>query len=166
MQLTMDDFEYLKSNKQEIILSLQEEYFNKIITGKKKNEYRFNFVKNKTKAYIYLPKDKQCIIGSIDLGMPEWCSVEDAAKIYSKSGDGDYNVMLDWLKGRNGCYVIPIEGFKVYDIPINKEILKQCNDFIAPQTYTFLKNRPNLQKLLNEKENQTIKPTNEVSYVK
>ena len=152
MQLIMEDFANFKSDRQEIILSLQEKYFRKIINGQKRNEYRFNFVKGKSKAYIYLPKDKQCIVGIIYLGVPVWHSVESASKVYSECGDGEYQVMCDWLKGRKGCYVIPIESYYVFKEVITKEILKQCKEFNAPQTYLLLDNRPHLKALVHKFE--------------
>ena len=149
MQLSIFDNEDFY---EEILLSLQEKYFMKIVNGQKKNEYRFNFLKTKSKAYIYLPKDKQQIVGIVFLGKPYWKDAETASKIYSDIGDGEYSIMYDWLKDKKGCYIIPIERYIKFERPISKEELKSIDDFIAPQTYLLLKNRINLKSYLNDYE--------------
>ena len=60
--------------------------------------------------------------------------------------------MIDWLRGRKGCYIIPIEGCIKFERPITKDKLKSIDDFIAPQTYLLLKNRINLKSFLNDYE--------------
>lgn len=150
MQLSLFDNE--DSFYEEILLSLQEKYFIKIINGQKKNEYRFSFLKTKSKAFIYLPKNKQQIVGVVFFGKPYWKDVESASKFYSDIGDGEYSIMYDWLKDKKGCYIIPIERYIKFERPISKEELKSIDDFIAPQTYLLLKNRINLKSFLNDYE--------------
>lgn len=151
MQLSLFEDKCI-SNYEEILLSLQECYFNKIVSGCKKNEYRFNFVKTKAKAYIYIPKNKQQVVGILYLGIPYWKDAKSSAKIYSDIGDGEYQVMYDWVKNKKGCYIIPIEKCVKFEKPISKDILKTIPDFIAPQTYLLLKNRSVLKNVLHNHE--------------
>ena len=53
-----------------ILLSLREEYFNQMLDGKKKYEYRTRYLKEETIAYIYISKTLKRIIAKIEFGMP------------------------------------------------------------------------------------------------
>ncbi len=152
MQLSL--FTDSSDNYEDIILSLQEVYFNKILNGEKKYEYRFNFCKGKSKAYVYLPKNKQQIAGVLYLGTPMLMTKKDTCDLYVKCGDGEYAVMDDWIGDRKDCYVIPIEKAIRFDNPIKKEELKKYEEFLAPQTYLLLKNRLVLKDFLNNYEKQ------------
>lgn len=151
MQLSIFDNE---NDYEEIILSLQEIYFNKILNGTKKCEYRFNFLNGKVKAYVYLPKNKQQIVGILYLGAPVWHAKQEVCDIYVKNGDGDYNVMKDWIGDKKGCFVIPIEKCIKFNKPITKDQLHNFDEFIAPQTYLLLKKKPLLKEFLNDYEKQ------------
>lgn len=142
-----------KDNYTEIILSLHEKYFNKILDGSKTKEYRMSFLKSKSKAYIYLTKNRQEIAGIIYFGLPKFMDTE-AILDESMTNGTNYSTMIEWLNGRSGCYSIPIEKVVKFKQPIDKTTLKSIPGFLAPQTYLLLDNREELKDFLHDYENK------------
>ena len=76
------------TNQVTILLSLQNEYFLKMISGTKKYEYRFAFPKANVKAFIYAPRKVKAVVGCVDFEFPIEGSATEISKLYSECGDG------------------------------------------------------------------------------
>ena len=64
-----------------IIISIQEPYFNRILEGKKKFEYRRKFYDHPVFAFVYVPAPVKRISGLLKLGKPIYDSVDAIARI-------------------------------------------------------------------------------------
>jgi len=141
--------------KESILMCIQNTYFDKIVKGTKHNEYRFNFTRKKTKtrAYLYIPREKKHIAGYIDLGKPSWKNIKKTCEIYTECDYGDYKVMENWLADKDGCYVIPIEKIFIYEIPVNlAELLSVDPNFNVPQSFMYLDDKKKLLSFLENRQ--------------
>jgi predicted transcriptional regulator len=139
--------------RKSILMCIHDNYFDRMVKGTKHYEYRFTFTKNKTRAYIYIPRVEKHIVGYIDLGRPSWEDVKKTCKIYTESDNGDYKDMESWLAGKEGCYVIPIENIFIYERPVTlAELLSLDPEFNAPQSFMYLHNKKNLLNLLENRQ--------------
>ena len=122
-----------------ILLSIQYEYFLKIINGTKKYEYRFAFPKFPVKAFVYAPRKVKAIVGYIEFEQPIEGSPTQIAKLYSSCGDGSFQVMIDYIGKREKAYAAKVKRAIKLDRPISQsEIKTRFSDFFAPQSYLFL----------------------------
>lgn len=148
-QISLFDFPLSFCNDEglTILLSLQNEYFQRMITGEKKYEYRFSFPKSKVRALIYAPRKVKAIVGCVDFGFPIEGTPEEISKLYFESGDGDYQVMLDYIGNRKKAYAMKVDNVLKFDNPLSyAEIKKHFTNFCAPQSYIILnKNRELMQ---------------------
>ncbi len=55
--------------KEYVLMSIREEYYNDIIAGKKKYEYRKVYRKSETTAFIHVSKTKKAVLAIIDFGL-------------------------------------------------------------------------------------------------
>ncbi|AVP49310.1 ASCH domain-containing protein [Williamsoniiplasma luminosum] len=129
-----------------LILSMKEQYFRQILSHEKKFEYRFKFpnIQNIDKVYIYISKTQKSIVGYIKFSKITWMDKETASNFYSSVVNYPYNqsfrIMFDWIGERNGCFVLEIDNFKVFEKTLKLDFLKKDFNFTAPQNYMFLKN--------------------------
>lgn len=135
------------TNQVTILLSLQSEYFLKMISGKKKYEYRFSFPKSDVRAFIYAPRKVKAIVGCVDFESPIEGSAVEISKLYSECGDGDYQVMLDYIGERKKAYAMKVIKVTKFEKPLPYATIKEnFQDFYAPQSYIILdKNQDLLQ---------------------
>ncbi len=94
-----------------ILLSIRENYFDSMISGNKKYEYRKRYRKVKTKALIYISKTKKSIVGIVEFGEPIVGNSECISRFSAQNGDSNYHDMKEYLGTNNECYAIPIEKF-------------------------------------------------------
>ena len=141
----------LVTDRINILLSLHDEYFQKMVEGSKKYEYRFTFPKSKTRAYIYVPKKIKEIRGYFELEKPISGSAEEISAIYSNCGDGSYETMFNYIGKKKVTYAMKVEHVVVFDTAIKYVTLKQAfPDFFAPQSYIILDNKPALLRYIME----------------
>lgn len=134
-----------------IILSIQYEYFLKIINGTKQYEYRFTFPKSPVKAFIYAPRKMKAIVGYIEFEQPIEGSPTQIAEIYSSCGDGSFQVMIDYIGNREKAYAAKVKRAIKLDCPISlSEIKTRFSNFFPPQSYLFLNGDSELLKYLYE----------------
>lgn len=153
-QLTFFDFnERLDDTSQiNILLSLQNEYFLKMLSGDKKYEYRFAFPKSKVKAFIYAPRKIKAIVGYVNFEFPIEGDARQISKLYSECGDGDYNVMLDYIGRRKKAYAMKVLNYAQFRKTLSyKEIKNQFPLFCAPQSYIILDKKPDLLKFIQSR---------------
>lgn len=140
------------SNQVTILLSLQNEYFMKMVSGKKKYEYRFAFPKSNVKAFIYAPRKVKAIVGYVDFEFPIEGSATEISKLYSECGDGDFQVMFDYIGARKKAYAIKVKKVVKFENPLSYATIK-CHfaDFCAPQSYIILDKNQELLHFIRSK---------------
>jgi len=135
--------------KVKIILTLKQEYFEKIISGKKKNEYRFNIPKDDVEAYVYLPSPHKKIVGLIELKNTRWMDKETISHFYENNGDGDFKTMYDWIGNKIGCYVSEICSVIQFKEVLRLDFLRKEYNFYAPQSWMYLNKNEKLDTYLS-----------------
>lgn len=139
-----------EGEKKFILMSLRESYYQQILAGEKKYEFRTRFLKEKSTAYIYISKSIKRIVAIIEFGIPIYGSDEEIATIAETEKEGNYKIFLEWLNGRK-CYAIPIESIRVIE-PVSLDELKQkFPDFVVPQSYYNLNKKRELLQFLQSR---------------
>ena len=153
-QLSLFDLpEFTESaNQVTILLSLQNEYFLKMISGTKKYEYRFAFPKSNVKAFIYAPRKVKAIVGCVDFEFPIEGSPTEISKLYSECGDGDYQVMFDYIGARKKAFAMKVRKVTKFDKPLSYATIKsRFSNFCAPQSYIILDKNQELLQFIRSK---------------
>lgn len=141
-----------------ILLSIREPYFQNIVSGVKRYEYRKVFKKHQTKAIIYISKTKKSIIGLIEFDQPIIDTSVNVALMAERIGESDYNDMIDYLGIKEKSYAIPVKNVYLFEeeykaVDFHEHGIK----FTAPQSYINLNEN---NKLLNFLMDKTIKQVN------
>lgn len=136
---------FYKNNKLNILLSLRQEYFDNIINGKKKYEYRFTFPRSCVRAYIYVPGKTKAIVGYMDLDYPIIGNQQQIAELYEKYDNGNYETMIEYIGNHKKMYAMKINKTVIFKTSIKyAEIKSKFPAFYAPQSYIILDKRPEL----------------------
>lgn len=139
--------------KKEVILSFKPEYFKPIMFGMKKYEYRKRFNKEPLRAYLYLSRPAQTIIGILELGKA--IRLNDLIETLDKESIQYENTerMLE-----EGDYLaIPIEELKLFDHPLSLEEIQWMDPkFKPPMSYAYASNYPSLHKELKSRTFKTL----------
>lgn len=127
------------------LMSFWPKVFNKIILQEKLIEYRRNFPKDCSYAYMYITKPIKSICAIIYFGKIH--SLKDLMDEYT-----DNKSIFDRIKNFDSSYRYAAEIKSVQMIkPITLECLrKNIPNFVAPQSYILLENNPLLSSFLNE----------------
>lgn len=124
----------------EILLSFKPEIFDLIRTGKKIYEYRYQFCNQPIKAYMYVSKPVQQIVGYLELD--KRILLEDWKEQYKENSE--ILKRVEEYISRNNRYVMPIKSFHMTKpIPLN-DLKKGLRKFIIPQSYYYLDHYPEL----------------------
>ena len=134
-----------------VLMSLREEYYEAILSGKKEYEYRTRYLKDISDAYIYISKTKKSIVAKIRFGKPIVGDAKTIATIAEQEEPGSYNGMIEYLHNNIG-YAIPIEEITlIEEVPLS-ELQQKFPDFVVPQSYYILDKKPELLSFLETKE--------------
>lgn len=121
-----------------VLLSIKPKHVRKIISGKKRYEFRKVIFKDRSarEVYVYSSSPVKKIIGKFWVGQilkghPEalWEQVKD----YSGLTRDDF---FAYFSGKDVGYAIEIVNFVRFDDPIDPKILNP--DFVAPQSFCYL----------------------------
>ena len=127
-----------------ILLSLREEYFNQMVDGSKRYEYRTRFLKEPCTAYVYISKTKKSIIARLDLGEPIIGNAEEISRLADNEEPGCYQAMIEYLYNDLG-FAIPVNGVTLLTEEVTLADLKsRFPDFVPPQSYFILDKKPEL----------------------
>jgi len=138
-------------SKKEILLSLREEYYKKMLNGSKKYEYRTKYLKEETTAYIYISKTLKKIVAKIEFGMPIVGTAEQIATISERENPGSYDEMLQYMHNDIG-YAIPIKKIIQLEEISLEDIKNIISGFAPPQSYYILDNKPELLNILKSQK--------------
>ena len=129
----------------EILLSFKPNIFELIRSGKKIFEYRKNFPDGKVRAYMYVSKPVQQIVGYVDLDnridLIEWENKYSKYKEVSRR--------IDEYRSRNNKYVMPIMTFQMTSSISLEQIRKNISKFVIPQSYYYLSTFPELNEFVH-----------------
>ena len=135
-----------------LLLSLKPDVFNSVLTGEKIYEHRKVFPEGPVKAYIYVSRPVQALMGILYLDN----------KVQIESWKTKYKYDLEAIK-RIDKYlerykvVMEIRKFENTSSISLEEIRREFPDFLIPQMYYYLDDLPLLQYL-----NENLKLTGEV----
>lgn len=119
-----------------MLLSLKPEIFELIRNKKKIFEYRHQFYTEEVGAYLYISKPIQKIVGYIEfdkrIELKDW---EEKYKYNVKVNERINNYL-----SRNYKYAIPINKFKMTTEISLKDLRKNLEKFIIPESYYYLDN--------------------------
>lgn len=127
-----------------ILLSLQPQYWQLVLNGSKKYEYRRLFREDAVQAYIYLSTPRKEIAGFIDFDIPLIRPPVEIADLAEIQSPGSRQGMMDYLGDRKQSYAIPILFHESF-APIPLSMLRERFGFIAPQSYLVLDKHPELR---------------------
>lgn len=120
-----------------ILISLKPQYFRLILSGEKKHEYRKRFPDRPVKAFIYVTQPVGEIKAAIDFGKP----IHDPNDLKGQEGIG----VQDFIRGEKaGKVAVPIKNITVLKEPMKMDVLKSKFHVIPPQSFIYLKNKPEL----------------------
>lgn len=118
-----------------ILLSLQEPYFNEILSGAKHYEYRKRFKKHSTKALVYISKTQKQVVGMIQFGQPVINRVDKIAALAERDQPGHYDAIKSYLGEAKQGYAIPVEAIYLFEPVTLAELKRQDPSFSVPQSY-------------------------------
>lgn len=132
-----------------LFLSFRTEYFEPLLFGLKKYEYRKRFCDEATIAYLYLSGKAKQVVGIIELGKP--IKLDETRNNYL-----DYPETLkrvDQYIASNDINAIPIKSLTLFKEPLSLvDIRKAIPSFMPPQMYYVLDNHLELKALLEKQE--------------
>lgn len=142
-------FEYKETKKEEeetkryVLISLKPEYFEWMLNGYKKYEYRSRFPDCKTFTFIYVTKPVGAIQACIEFDKP----IKNHSELIGCTGQG----VEDFIAGRKGNKMaIPIKSIHLLNTPIDLCTMR-CYGITAPQSFSYLKADSPFLSLLKEK---------------
>ncbi len=146
--------EIIKEDEKLVLLSLREEYYNEMLEGTKKFEYRKKYNKYPTKAFIYISKTLKKIVAIIDFDKPVYDSAENIAQISEKEKENSFNDMIEYIGEENSGYAIPIKKItKIENITL-EQLKEKINKFTVPQSFFYVNDKPELLEVLENLEIQ------------
>lgn len=145
-------FDLLNNDKIYILISLQERWFNRLVSGEKTYEFRRKFVKTESTVFIYVTNPVGKICGKAEFDKPIIAPIEEIAKIAESQLEGAGQRTIEYMKNQEIGFAMPIKKF-VQVKPISlQEIKKSFPEFVAPQSYIILNKKSELLDYLNKLE--------------
>ena len=141
---------FFEESKKNILLSLREEYYNQMLDGSKKYEYRTRYLKEETIAYIYISKTLKKIVAKIEFGEPIIGTAKEIATIAEEEQPGCYQDMLAYMYNDIG-YAIPVKNIVPIEEVSLEEMKSKFPDFVPPQSYYILDKKPEMLDFLNNR---------------
>ena len=149
--MTKKIFDFIDSNDEIVLMSLREAYFNQMITGEKRCEYRKKYKKVPTKAFIYISRTKKSIGALIEFGQPIFGTAHEINQIAELEQPGSYKEIEDYLIGGIGV-AIPIQKIYEFSPVLLSTLQEQINGFTVPQSYYMINEKAEILHLLKDVE--------------
>ncbi|MEI6287328.1 MAG: hypothetical protein WCP79_12555 [Bacillota bacterium] len=134
-------------NQNYILISLLEQPFKDIVSGKKIFEYRTRYSKVPTTAFIYVSRTLRQICGIVDFDSPIIGTSEEICALAEKHQPGSSANLMAYFKNGIG-YAIPVKSVRLIETVDLFSLRKLFPGFVAPQSYYLLNNKPELLKYL------------------
>ena len=133
----------------ELFLSFKDEYFEPLLYGIKKYEYRKRFCNEEVKAYLYLSGKRREVVGILELGVP--IKLDKTRENYINYPETLKRVDK-YIESRD-INAVPVKSLSLFKVPITLEELRnKIPNFMPPQMYYDLANHPKLKEILYQQE--------------
>lgn len=129
-----------------ILLSFNPKYYDPIVKGEKKYEYRTRFSNEAVEAYLYLSSPVRKVVSIVHLG--ERILLEDMLIQYG-SDDETSERIKEYIGTYKKRYAIPIEKIEFIEPISLDEIREKLPGFMPPQSYQIVKKDSELEKILS-----------------
>lgn len=140
-QLTL--FDERRSNKIEtrqadyILMSLKPHFYQLILAGKKKHEFRRRFPDKPVNAFIYVTQPVGAVKALLELDNP----IKDPEGLIGHEGIG----VREFINGQKpGRVALPIKAIRPLKEAVDLKVLRKKFNIFAPQSYIYLHNNPGL----------------------
>ncbi len=128
-----------------MLLSFKPKWFEKIVTGEKKFEYRNSFANEEVMAYMYVSTPVKSVVGRIYLG--KRIELADLKEKYRMHDDVRRRIEFYMEKHK---FVMPIKSVQMTEaIPLER-LREFKSDFVCPQMYYYLDKRQELLKYISD----------------
>ncbi|MDQ0416102.1 putative transcriptional regulator [Croceifilum oryzae] len=120
-----------------ILISLKPQYFQLILSREKKYEYRKRFPNRPVKAFIYVTQPVGEIQAALEFGTP----IHEPRELIGQEGLG----VQEFIRGEKvGKVAVPIKNVVILSKPMKMSELKNRFQVVPPQSFIYLKNKPEL----------------------
>lgn len=124
------------------IISLKNEYFNRILDGKKPFEFRKTFARSLEDPFlcaIYVSSPVQAVRGIVEFDRPIRGTIEELLRLAIEANYPFIEAVKSYLEGKKEGYALPIRRFRSFQNPISLEKLREiCPKFRPPQSFYCL----------------------------
>ena len=142
---------FIEEEPKRVLMSLREEYYDAMLEGRKRYEYRTRYLKEESEAYIYISKTKKSIVAKIKFGEPIIADANTIALIAEQEEPGSYNGMMEYLYNNIGYAILVEEIIPIEEVSLS-ELQQQFPNFVVPQSYYLLDKKPELLSFLDSRE--------------
>ena len=126
------------------MISLKEEYFERILDGTKSFEFRRVFASSLHEPFlcvIYISAPVQAIRGVVYFDKPIKDSIDELLKLASKSKYPFIEGVRDYFNEKTKGYALPVINTRLFKKPIKlRDIQKIYPKFRPPQSFYYLEN--------------------------
>lgn len=138
----MEQLSLFEEQRKYVLISLKPEYFQWMLDGYKKFEYRSRFPDCKTYTFVYVTKPVGAIRACIEFDKP----IKEHEKLIGCSGQG----VEDFIAGRKkNKMAIPIKKIFILKNEITLNTMREYG-ITAPQSYSYIKKTSSFYNLLKE----------------
>jgi len=129
-----------------LLMSIEKKYFDLMLKGKKKYEFRRKFINTLCNAFIYIPSPISEIQGFVEFGKPIIGRPEKINQIALSQNinTGEDSDILEYMNGIDIGYAIPVNKSRKLKKPVTLAFLRKHYSFTAPQSYIILDRKPRL----------------------
>ena len=124
------------------MISLKEVYFNRIVSGEKKYEFRRVFAKDLNEGFlcaVYVSSPVQAVKGVVEFDAPRKMRVNEIFRLMEQEKYPFAEGVKEYFKGKEVGYVLPVKKVRVFDKPISLEELRKIKGgFVPPQSFYCL----------------------------
>lgn len=126
------------------MISLKDEYFNRMIKSEKSYEFRRVFAKSLDSPFlcaIYISSPIQAVRGIVEFDRPQRGTVEELIELALRENYPFIDSVRDYFRGKNFGYALHVRGIKVFRDPIDLKRLRTITpNFTPPQSFYCLEN--------------------------
>jgi predicted transcriptional regulator len=126
------------------MISLKEEFFDRILDGTKPFEFRRVFASSLDEPFIgviYVSSPVQAIKGIVCFDKPIRESTQELIELAKESGYPFTEGVREYFEGKNEGYALPVKNSRLFQQPISlRELQKIHPGFRPPQSFYCLEN--------------------------
>jgi predicted transcriptional regulator len=132
-----------------LLLSLKDIYFERILRGEKKYEYRRKFYRKPVMGYIFVNAPVSAVRGLVEFGAPIIDKVPKIARIAERERSGGGSSIAAYMSGLEVGFAIPIKSISELSPLSLADIRRVYPQFQPPQSYVVLSNNLRLLRLFD-----------------